>query len=136
MMKKKPTRPFNKTSQQLLKNPKVAAEYLEEILADGNMELFTAALKDVADARLGGVSALSKKTELNRQQLYKTLSTNGNPPYGGHFLNLRSFFVSSFKISHPSPLFFWCCVFHFASCNSVSLIAVIYLFHYMSFTVI
>jgi len=79
MMKKKPTRPFNKTSQKLLKDPKVAAEYLEEILADGNMELFTAALKDVADARLGGMSALSKKTDLNRQQLYKTLSKNGNP---------------------------------------------------------
>ena len=78
-MKKKSTQPFNKTSQELLKDPKVAAEYLEEILADGNMELFTAALKDVADARLGGVSALSKKTALNRQQLYKTLSKNGNP---------------------------------------------------------
>jgi len=78
-MKKKPTRPFNKTSQQLLKDPKVAAEYLEDILADGNMELFTAALKDVANASLGGMSALSKKTDLNRQQLYKTLSKNGNP---------------------------------------------------------
>ncbi len=78
-MKKKPTRPFNKTSQQVLKDPKVAAEYLEDILADGKMELFTAALKDVADARLGGMSALSKKTDLNRQQLYKTLSKNGNP---------------------------------------------------------
>jgi probable addiction module antidote protein len=43
------------------------------------MELFTAALKDVADARLGGMSALSKKTDLNREQLYKTLSKNGNP---------------------------------------------------------
>ena len=59
-MKKKPTRSFNKTSQHLLKDPEVAAKYLEEILADGNMELFTAALKDVADARLGGMSALSK----------------------------------------------------------------------------
>lgn len=78
-MKKKPTRPFHTTSQELLKDPKIAAEYLEDILADRNMELFTAALKDVADARLGGVSALSKKTDLNRQQLYKTLSKNGNP---------------------------------------------------------
>jgi len=78
-MKKKPTQPFNKTSKQLLKDPDVAAQYLEEILADGNMEIFTAALKDVADARLGGMSALSKKTELNREQLYKTLSKNGNP---------------------------------------------------------
>jgi len=78
-MKKKATRPFNETSKELLKDPEVAAQYLEEILADGNMEVFTAALKDVADARLGGMSALSKKTELNREQLYKTLSKNGNP---------------------------------------------------------
>lgn len=78
-MKKKPSRPFNATSRRLLKNPEVAAKYLEDILANGNMELFTAALKDVADARLGGVSALSKKTDLNREQLYKTLSQKGNP---------------------------------------------------------
>ena len=79
MMKKKRTRSFNKTSQELLKDPKIAAKYLEEILADGDTDVFTAALKDVAEARLGGVGALSKKTALNRQQLYKTLSKNGNP---------------------------------------------------------
>ena len=78
-MKKKPTRPFNETRKELLKDTKIAAKYLEEILADGDMDLFTAALKDVAEARLGGVSALSQKTELNRQQLYKTLSKHGNP---------------------------------------------------------
>jgi probable addiction module antidote protein len=78
-MKRKASRPFNETSRQLLQDPEVAAKYLEDILADGNMELFTAALKDVADARLGGMSALSKKTDLNREQLYKTLSKNGNP---------------------------------------------------------
>lgn len=78
-MKKKPSRSFHDTRKELLKDPKVAAQYLEEILADGDMELFTAALKDVAEARLGGITALSKKTDLNRQQLYKTLSKNGNP---------------------------------------------------------
>jgi len=78
-MKKKPTKPFNETSQELLKDPKIAATFLEEILAEGDMQLFTAALKDVAEAQLGGVTALAKKTELNRQQLYKTLSKNGNP---------------------------------------------------------
>lgn len=78
-MKKKPSRPFNETRRQLLKDPEVAAKYLEDILADGNMELFTAALKDVADARLGGMRALSQKTALNREQLYKTLSKKGNP---------------------------------------------------------
>ena len=54
---------FDKTSKELLENPKVAAMYLEEILEDGDMELFTAALKDVADARVGSMTSLSKKTQ-------------------------------------------------------------------------
>ncbi len=78
-MNKKASRPFHTTSKEMLKDPEVAAQYLEEILADRNMELFTAALKDVADARLGGMTALAKKTELSREQLYRTLSKNGNP---------------------------------------------------------
>ncbi len=78
-MTKKASRSFDKTSKELLKNPEVAAMYLEEILADGDMEMFTAALKDVADARVGGMTALSRETHLNREQLYKTLSKKGNP---------------------------------------------------------
>ncbi|MCP5006012.1 MAG: putative addiction module antidote protein [Planctomycetes bacterium] len=43
------------------------------------MDMFTAALKDVTDARVGSMAALSKQTHLNREQLYKTLSKKGNP---------------------------------------------------------
>ena len=68
-MTKETSRPFGKTSKELLKNPKVAAMYLEEIFADSDMEMFTAALKDVADARVGSITALSRETH----QLYKTL---------------------------------------------------------------
>ena len=78
-MTKKASISFDETSNELLKNPNVAAMYLEEILADGDMELFTAALKDVANARVGSIAALSKETHLNREQLYKTLSKKGNP---------------------------------------------------------
>ncbi len=78
-MTKNASRLFGKTSKELLKNPKVAAMYLEEILVDGDMELFTAALKDVADARVGSMTVLSRETSLNREQLYKTLSKKGNP---------------------------------------------------------
>lgn len=42
------------------------------------MELFTAALRDVADAH-GGMGYLSEATHLNRETLYRTLSKNGNP---------------------------------------------------------
>ncbi len=74
----KPSRSFDETSKKLLKNPKVAAAYLEECLADGDVELFTEALKHVAEAR-GGMAMLSKETKLNRESLYRALSKKGNP---------------------------------------------------------
>ena|SRR5271155_5432544 len=74
----KPTKSYQATRMKFLKDPKVAVVYLEECLQDGNMELFTAALKHVAEAR-GGLSTLAKKTSLNRESLYRTLSQNGNP---------------------------------------------------------
>jgi len=74
----KPSRPFSQTTREMLKDPQLAALYLEECLEDGDMELFTAALKDVAEA-YGGMSYLSQATHLNRETLYRTLSKDGNP---------------------------------------------------------
>ena len=76
---KKASRSFDATRNEVLKDPQVAAIYLEECLLDGNMELFTVVLKDVAKARLGGMTALSDKTNLVRETLYTTLSKQGNP---------------------------------------------------------
>src|SRR3990167_1456737 len=65
-----------------LKNKKEAAIYLqvalEEYQKDGDLEAFLLALRHVAEAQ-GGVGKLSKKTELNRESLYNTLSHKGNP---------------------------------------------------------
>jgi probable addiction module antidote protein len=72
------SRSHGETCRKALKHPKVAAGYLEECLKDGDMELFTAALRHVADAR-GGVTKLSRATRLNREALYRTLSAGGNP---------------------------------------------------------
>ena len=77
----KPSTSFNETSKEMLKDPEVAAMYLEEILADGNMELFKEALKNVADARLGGMSALAESTNIKRESLYRALSETGNPRF-------------------------------------------------------
>ena len=49
----KPSKSYDETRKKALKDPKVAAAYLEECLCDGDMELFTAALKYVAEARGG-----------------------------------------------------------------------------------
>lgn len=72
----KPSRPFSETLHEMLKDPELAALYLEECLEDGDMELFTTALRDVAH---GGMSYISQVTHLNREALYRTLSKDGNP---------------------------------------------------------
>ena len=62
----------------MLKDPKYEAIYLEECLADGNLELFQEALRDVAKAQ-GGMTAVSEQAKLNRESLYKVLSKTGKP---------------------------------------------------------
>jgi len=49
------SRPFSETLNEMLKDPEQAALYLETCLEAGDMELFTMALRDVADARGGMV---------------------------------------------------------------------------------
>jgi probable addiction module antidote protein len=74
----KPSKPFSGTLHKMLKDPELAALYLEECLEDGDMQLFTLALRDVVDAR-GGMGYLSQVTHLSRETLYRTLSEKGNP---------------------------------------------------------
>lgn len=72
---------FEDTRIELLKDDQSAAIYLQECWADGNIELFNAALQDVAKARAGGMTALSEATDMSRTSLYKSLSENGNPSF-------------------------------------------------------
>ena len=51
---------------------------LEEYEKDGNTEAFLLALRDLAEAQ-GGLTELAEQTNLNRQNLYKALSEEGNP---------------------------------------------------------
>lgn len=65
-----------------LRNKKEAAVYLqvalEEYQRDNDTESLLLALRHVAEAQ-GGISLLARKTHLNRESLYKTLSSKGNP---------------------------------------------------------
>jgi len=78
------TRKFRDYLTEKLEDPAQAAIYLsvalEEYEADGSQEAFLLALRTVVEAR-GGVSALSRKTNLNRQHLYRALSGKGNPTW-------------------------------------------------------
>jgi len=76
------TRKFKEYIKESLKDSKEASAYLnvalEEYEKDGDIEVFLLTLRDVAEAR-GGISDLAKKTKLNRQNLYRILSGDGNP---------------------------------------------------------
>ena len=61
-----------------LRNPEEAAHYLNACLEDEDPRVFLLALRDVADAR-GGISAVSREAQLNRESLYRMLSRSGNP---------------------------------------------------------
>jgi len=61
-----------------LRNPKLAAEYLNASLAEDDQAAFMLALRDVAKAR-GGVSEVARQTGLNRVALSRSLSARGNP---------------------------------------------------------
>ena len=63
---------------ELKGDPEQQIEYLRSSLEDNSMpEVFLSALKNVAKAR--GISNLADETGLNRENLYKMLSENGNP---------------------------------------------------------
>jgi len=61
-----------------LQDPALVAEYLSASIDPSYPEQFLLALRNVADAS-GGLGAMSKATELNRQNLYRMLSDDGNP---------------------------------------------------------
>jgi probable addiction module antidote protein len=73
------SRPYKEHLKEALADPLEAASYLNAAMEEGNKELFLLALRNVAEARLGGMSKLAASTGLNRESLYRMLSENGNP---------------------------------------------------------
>ena len=51
--------------------------YLDEILADGDASLLPVALRTIAEVL--GMAELAKRSNLNRESLYRTLAPGGNP---------------------------------------------------------
>ncbi len=60
-----------------LQDPEEATAYLNAALEDGDQEVFLLALRDVAEAR--GLSRVAQDAQLNRENLYRMLSRQGNP---------------------------------------------------------
>lgn len=63
-----------------LQDPEEAAAYLNAALRDDDPHVFLLALRDIAESQ-GGMGWLAKHSELNRENLYRTLSVKGNPRF-------------------------------------------------------
>ena len=62
-----------------LQDPKEARAYLNAALDDDDPRVFLLALKNVLEAQDGTMATLAKKSQLNRESLYRMLSKRGNP---------------------------------------------------------
>ena len=61
-----------------LQDPEYASMYLEQALETGDMQVFLLAMRDVVEA-CGGVAKIAQSAQMERQRLYKVLSSRGNP---------------------------------------------------------
>jgi probable addiction module antidote protein len=62
----------------LHRDPELAVEYLNEVLAEADQDELMLALRRVSKA-FGGIAKLAGNAELNATTLYRTLSRDGNP---------------------------------------------------------
>jgi len=70
---------YHESLIQDLQDPEEALAYLNAALIDEDPRIFLLALKHVLEAQGGSFSELAKKTQLNRENLYRMFSKKGNP---------------------------------------------------------
>lgn len=87
------TKSYDAFLQEQLRDPELAAEYLTAAIEEDTPELFLIALRNVAEAR-GGIGAIADATQLNRQTMYRTLSSEGNPTLSTLLTILRALGIS------------------------------------------
>ncbi|QAY95883.1 putative addiction module antidote protein [Methylovirgula ligni] len=83
------TRPWD--ASEHLDSSQAIAEYLEAAFEDGDPQVISAALGDVARAR--GMTELSRETGLSRESLYRALSPDGHPEFSTVVKVLNAFGV-------------------------------------------
>ena len=72
-------RPYDETAAEIFRNdPALAAETLTEILKDGDQGELLVIIRQIALAH-GGLQKVAQKAEVNKTQIYRTLSETGNP---------------------------------------------------------
>lgn len=94
-MNKKKNKTYHEDLIEILKDPEEAVGYLKAALEESDVpEVFLIALRDVAEAY--GMAQLARKSKLNRENLYRMLSKQGNPEFSSlqAILNALNFKLS------------------------------------------
>ena len=73
------TRNVRVTHNKHLRDPEVAAEYLNEALKDSDPAVILMVLRNIAEAQEDGIAGLAERSHLGRESMYKMLSATGNP---------------------------------------------------------
>lgn len=76
---------------EYLDNKEIIAEYLSQILADGDMDKLLEALGNIAKAK--GMSQIASETGLGRESLYKTFHKGTKPRFDTIMKVMQSFGV-------------------------------------------
>lgn len=76
---------------QYLDSKEMIAEYLSQVLADGDMNELLTAIGNIAKAK--GMSQIAKDTGLGRESLYKTFQADAKPRFETIMKVLDSFGV-------------------------------------------
>ena len=76
---------------QYLDSKEMIAEYLSQVLTDGDMNELLIAMGNIAKAK--GMSQIAKDTGLGRESLYKTFSPDAKPRFETIMKVLNSFGV-------------------------------------------
>ena len=72
------SRSYQDSLVKRLRDPREAAAYLDAALEEGDRAAFLLAIRNVIEA-LGGMTKIARHTGLNRENLYRVLSEQGNP---------------------------------------------------------
>lgn len=78
---KQKLRNFDDLLEEYLQNPEFAISFLNQALADDDIEAFKQSLKDIIRVH-GNISGIAKQANVSRGTLYKLMSDKGQPEMG------------------------------------------------------
>lgn len=73
------SRNVRNTHNKHLRDPEIAAEYINEAFVTNDPAIILMAIRNVVEAQEMGMSGLAEKARLGRESMYKMLSSKGNP---------------------------------------------------------